>query len=121
MANCLAVWLLFVCCSFFFSVCIFLFTFFLQPPIRAMLKHDSNTFSSTQLISSRPEEKWLRISFFATQPDPIYFYILYNTVISVWAEYSSSSVTLTWNTSSCMGLELLHVNGNSFYQICALF
>lgn len=47
---------------------------------------------------------------FCDTTDPIYFYILYNTVISVWTDYSSS-VTLTWNTSSCMGLELLHVNG----------
>lgn len=119
MANCLAVRLFICLLLFFFFYLYILFTSFLQPPIRALLKHDSDMFLLTQLVSSEPEEKWLRISFCDTA-DPIYFYILYNTVISVWTE-DSSSVTLTWNPSSCMGLELLHVNGDPFYQICALF
>lgn len=39
MANCLAVWL-FICLLLFWFV--HFVYFFLQPPIRAMLKHDSN-------------------------------------------------------------------------------
>lgn len=117
MANCLAVWLLFVCCFFF--ICTFCLLFFYKPPIRAMLKHDSGVLVDSARFLQTRRENGSELVLRHNWPD-IFLYILYNTVFSVWTEYSSS-VTLTWNTLSCMGLELLHVNGDPFYQICALF
>lgn len=78
------VWFLFVLLLFSFVhfICC---CFFLQPPIRALLKHDM--FLLIQLVSSRLVEKWLRINF-ATQQTRYIFYILYNAVISVGTDYS---------------------------------
>lgn len=85
-----------------------------------MLKHDGDVLVDPARFLQTRREMAQNFFRFATQLTRLYFSILYDTVISVWTEYSSS-VTLTWNTSSCMGLELLHVNGDPFYQICALF
>lgn len=115
MANCLAVWLLFVCCFFkyFFFICFFFPT---ATNLYSALKHGRNICADpAHFLQGRRE-----MAQNCGTTDPIYFSILYDTVSSVGAEYSSS-VTLTWNISSCMGLELLHVNGKPFYQICALF
>ena len=61
---------------FFVHFCLF---FFLPPSTLNTLKTDGNTFMSTQLVFSKPEEKWLRISFCNTA-NPIYFSIYCTTL-----------------------------------------
>lgn len=71
------------------------------------------------LLSSKHEEKWLKISF-VTQPSWHIYFLYIVQHCNFCADRYASSVTLTWNTSCCMELEQLHVNGDPFYQIFLL-